>query len=129
MNPPQIYMCFNETWATRLHSLIHTLLFVQKWQTGVFKTETVCRPQNLKYLLSCPLQKIFTNLIFFSEQNIKFLRPETACSTPSAVNVTALRFGCSHLILGPRFTTYIILPHNYCLQGYLPGWNVTSTRG
>ena len=21
--------------------------------------------------------------------------------------------------------TYIILPHNYCLQGYLPGWNVT----
>ena len=25
--------------------------------------------------------------------------------------------------------TYIILPHNYCLQGYLPGWNVTPTRG
>ena len=42
---------FHETWATWLHSLIHTLLFVQQWQSGVFETETVCRPQSLKYFV------------------------------------------------------------------------------
>lgn len=91
----------------------------------------------MSFLMSC----FYFSLFYLSWENYlmaNLSHSETVCGKKAYgkdlmvkmldTQILSLLWVPQHLVHAD-IRTYIILPHNYCLQGYLPGWNVTSTRG